>query len=228
MLKQVMLLTVALLANPAAAVDVKISEEKDFIEVIHMGKLVRIQRIQDQSHILEGSFAKTSRKCPPFCIQPMDAAPEVKTIGQLELMEFLETKLLDETGIVIDARTPAWYELGTIPGSTNIPFRVFSKEAGDPELQAAMQQLGVKKRSGSGGLTRTIEKLGFMGGDLKNDQWDFNNARDLVLWCNGLWCGQSPLAIEGLLKHGYPASKLFYYRGGMQAWQSLGLTVIEP
>ena len=67
-----------------------------------------------------------------------------------------------------------------------------------------------------------------MGGDLKNDTWDFTNAKKLVLWCNGMWCGQSPRAIKGLLGQGYPAHKLFYYRGGMQAWQSLGLTVTLP
>ena len=29
-----------------------------------------------------------------------------------------------------------------------------------------------------------------------------------------------------LLKMGYPPEKLKYYRGGMQAWTSLGLTVV--
>jgi len=48
-----------------------------------------------------------------------------------------------------------------------------------------------------------------------------------MLWCNGPWCGQSPHAIRGLLDLGYPAEKLYYYRGGMQAWQSLGLTVVK-
>jgi hypothetical protein len=27
---------------------------------------------------------------------------------------------------------------------------------------------------------------------------------------------------------GYPAEKLYYYRGGMQMWQSLGLTTVLP
>lgn len=228
MKKIVALVCLGFLPVLSYGLDVKISPEKDYVEVIHQGKLVRIQRIQDQEHRLEGGFAKTSRKCPPFCIQDMSVAPGVNTIGQLELLNFMETKLLDNSGIVIDARTPAWYKLGTIPGSVNIPFSIFGKDPGDPELQAVMEELGVKKRTNTSGLTRSIEKLGFMGGDLKTDDWDFNNARDLVLWCNGLWCGQSPLAIQGLLKVGYPANKIHYYRGGMQAWQSLGLTVIEP
>jgi rhodanese-related sulfurtransferase len=49
-----------------------------------------------------------------------------------------------------------------------------------------------------------------------------------LLWCNGPWCGQSPRAIRALISLGYPAEKLYYYRGGMQMWQSLGLTTVLP
>ena len=73
-----------------------------------------------------------------------------------------------------------------------------------------------------------VESVGLLGGDQKTEQWDFSNAKELLLWCNGPWCGQSPRAIHGLLKAGYPAEKLYYYRGGMQMWQSLGLTTILP
>lgn len=212
----------------AQALDVKLTPEKEFVEVIHQSKLVKIQRIQDQDHVLQGGFAKTSRKCPPFCIQPMLVAEGVKTVGQLEMFDFMENELLDETGIIIDARTPAWWQRGTIPGSINIPFTTFTLDADDPQLIDAMNQVGAKRRGDVGGITRTIEKIGLMGGDLKNDDWDFTNAKNLLFWCNGMWCGQSPRAIRGLLALGYPPEKMLYYRGGMQAWQSLGLTVVVP
>ena len=35
------------------------------------------------------------------------------------------------------------------------------------------------------------------------------------------------MAIKAMLREGYPADKIFYYRGGMQAWHILGLTVVE-
>ena len=57
--------------------------------------------------------------------------------------------------------------------------------------------------------------------------WDFSVARTLVLFCNGPWCGQSPSNIKTLLRFGYPANKLKWYRGGMQSWESLGLTVVQ-
>jgi rhodanese-related sulfurtransferase len=58
--------------------------------------------------------------------------------------------------------------------------------------------------------------------------WDFNNVKEVMLWCNGPWCGQSPHAINGLLSLGFPAEKIHYYRGGMQMWEIMGLPVIKP
>ncbi len=210
------------------ALDVKLTPDREFVEVIHKNKLIKVQRIQDQDHRLEGGFAKTSRKCPPFCIQPMDADKNVKTIGQIEIFDFMENELLDGEGLIIDARTPAWWKRGTIPGSVNIPFTVFSLDVDDPQLIDMMKVLGAKRRGEVGGFSRTMEEFGLMGGNQKNDEWDFTSAKKLILWCNGMWCGQSPRAIKGLLELGYPAEKILYYRGGMQVWQSLGLTVIVP
>ncbi len=210
------------------ALDVKLTLDREFVEVIHKNKLIKVQRIQDQDHRLEGGFAKTSRKCPPFCIQPMDADKNVKTIGQIEIFDFMENELLDGEGLIIDARTPAWWKRGTIPGSVNIPFTVFSLDVDDPQLIDMMKVLGAKRRGEVGGFSRTMEEFGLMGGNQKNDEWDFTSAKKLILWCNGMWCGQSPRAIKGLLELGYPAEKILYYRGGMQVWQSLGLTVIVP
>lgn len=221
---------VALLALcfPVLALDVKLTPDRDFVEVIHQGRLIKVQRIQDQDHRLEGGFTKTSRRCPPFCIQPIQVHPQVQTVGQVELFDFMEKDLLDETGVIVDARTADWWKRGTIPGSINIPFTIFSLDDNAPELIEVMYRLGAQKRGEVSGLTRAIENLGLMGGENKNDAWDFTGAKTIVLWCNGMWCGQSPRAIRGLLELGYPADKIRYYRGGMQAWQSLGLTVVIP
>ena len=50
-------------------------------------------------------------------------------------------------------------------------------------------------------------------------------VREVVLFCNGPWCGQSPTAIRRMIEAGYPAEKISYYRWGMQGWRMLGLTV---
>jgi rhodanese-related sulfurtransferase len=58
--------------------------------------------------------------------------------------------------------------------------------------------------------------------------WNFGAAKTLVFYCNGPWCGQSPTNIRALLEYGYPAHKLKWYRGGMQAWEQLGFTTVKP
>jgi hypothetical protein len=77
-------------------------------------------------------------------------------------------------------------------------------------------------------LFQLTETFGVVERD--NGKLDFSNAKTIVGYCNGYWCGQTPgmymRAKYSLLNLGYPAEKLKYYRGGMQAWTSLGLTVI--
>jgi rhodanese-related sulfurtransferase len=225
------LIVLALAATPSRAqeIEVKIDENLPFVDVQHDGKTVRIQRIQDQENVITGGFAKTSRKCPPFCIHAEQAAPGVSTVGELELLDFIRKHVEKGTGILIDARTPEWYTKGTIPGSVNIPFTVFAGKDDGSELANTLAQLGVKPK----GMPGMVEKLaytikGLLGGKDAPSRLDFSKAKELLLWCNGPWCDQSPRAIRALLKLGYPAAKLRYYRGGMQMWTVLGLTVVVP
>ncbi|KRT56347.1 rhodanese-like domain-containing protein [endosymbiont of Ridgeia piscesae] len=208
---RLLLIVMLLLAcsHQALALEVNITPELGEFQVEHAGKSLTIRRNQDTEAMLEFDFARTSRPCPPFCAQPMQLAAGVKTIGEVELVEFMRTRLADGSGLLIDARTPDWYERGTIPGSINLPFTQLnpSQGADDLTLEDSLARLGV---------------------ELKDDGWDFSAAKYLVLWCNGPWCGQSPTAIKGLLSIGYPAEKILYYRGGMQLWQIFGLSVVVP
>ena len=197
-----------LLSPAATAGDVNISPELPYVDITYGGKKIRIQRIQDTQNKLTNSFAKTSRPCPPFCVHPIKAAPGVITVGEMELLDFLITKVRKGQGLLVDARTPSWHRKGTIPGSVNIPFTVLTAGNDDENLGRVFEALGGSKRS--------------------NGEWDFSHAKQLLLFCNGPWCDQSPRAIKGLMAHGYPPEKLFYYRGGMQMWQLLGLTTAVP
>jgi len=209
------------------ALDVNISKGLPYVDTDYKGNIIRIQRNQDSDNILRGGFTKTSRNCPPFCIQPMIVAPGVQTVAEVEVIDFIDKDLRQKTGLLIDARTESWHKKGTIPGATNIPFTVFGKDQTDEELVAAMRQLGVKPKSTSSD-DDSFWSWTFGDDEKKISNWDFSNAKDLVLWCNGMWCGQSPRAIKSLLKHGYPAKKIKYFRGGMQTWLILGLTVVKP
>jgi rhodanese-related sulfurtransferase len=212
----------------AANLEVRITDDKPYSVVNHGKELVKVQRIQDTSHTIDGSFAKTSRPCPPFCVNPLNIADGVATVAELEVIKFMETAMHRGDGVMIDARTPSWHDKGTIPGSVNIPFTVFEKPADDPELAEVLERLGARERDDVNVVMRSLEKVGMFSGSQKTDTWDFSEAKQLLLWCNGPWCGQSPRAIRALISLGYPAEKLYYYRGGMQMWQSLGLTTVLP
>ena len=152
---------------------------------------VEIGRIQDTENEVTGEWARTSRPCPNFCIQPMTPADGVTTIGELELIEFLQ----DPDSVVIDSRTSDWFAGGTIPGAINIPYSF------------------------------VLDELGQLGCEPDFDGWDCDGAKRVALFCNGIWCGQSPTAIRNMIKAGYPAERIHYYRGGMQVWRLLGLSV---
>lgn len=189
-------------------VSVKITETMPFLDVYHDNEIVRIKRIQDKDYKVTNSFARTSRKCPPFCIRPIKLPGDIETVGELEVLEFLKTKVRKHNGLLIDARLKDWHVKGTIPGSVSIPFTMFTNDVHDLNTLQLLELLGAKEDD-EGNL-------------------DFSEAIDIILYCNGPWCGQSPRAIKNLLKLGYPSEKMFWYRGGMQAWQSFGLTIITP
>lgn len=104
--------------------------------------------------------------------------------------------LQNPDALVVDSRTSDWFQGGTIPGAINIPY------------------------------TYVMDELAQLGCEPDFDGWDCTAAKPVALFCNGIWCGQSPTAIRNMIKAGYPADRIFYYRGGMQIWRLLGLTVV--
>jgi len=225
----VCLLMLASTTSSAAEVDVKITEQVPEAKFTADGKSYTINRIQDENHEIKGGFAKTSRKCPPFCIHPMEAAPGVATVGEVELIEFLKNKVEKGVGVLIDARVASFYEKGTIPGSTHIPFTVFTGESKDPAaLAQALAKLGVVRGETVNWSGRDHKAVDEFGQPVRKYTHDFSRAKEVMLFCNGPWCDQSPRAIRALVKLGYPVNKMFYYRGGMQDWLLLGLSVGVP
>jgi len=179
------------------------------VDVTHDGETVTIRREQDTENTVDERYALTSRECPPFCIQPASLHPDVETIGELEVLNYLQRRSEgDDSVLIIDSRTPDWVEQGTIPGSVNIPWTQLSQ------------------RQGADPFTIHDIMTGQLGAEEQEGLWDFSNTKTLVLFCNGPWCGQSPANIRTLLRYGYPANRIKWYRGGMQNWENLGLTTV--
>lgn len=173
------------------------------VSVKHNGEPVEIMREQDKQNLIVEFYRKTARGT----IQAMHPFEphKVDTIGERELIDYIKQQSDgDDSIIIIDSRTPAWVKRsGMIPGAVNIPFTRF-KEA-ESTLEVMEEEFDVEP----------------------GETFNFAHAKTLVMYCNGNWCGQSPTAIRKLLALGYPAAKIKYYRGGMQSWASLGLTVVK-
>lgn len=122
--------------------------------------------------------------------------PMIPAPGVSPIGELELLEALQNPGMtVVDSRTPDWFQAGTIPGAVNMPY------------------------------TEMVDRLGELGCEIDFDGWDCEGARDVALFCNGPWCGQSPTAIRRMIEAGYPAERIHYYRPGMQGWRMLGLTV---
>jgi rhodanese-related sulfurtransferase len=105
--------------------------------------------------------------------------------------------LQDPGTILVDGRVRSQFEEGTIPGAISVPY-----------LESA-------------------DRLGEFGCEIDFDGWICEgDLPQVVLFCNGPWCGQSPTAARRMIEAGFPAENISYYRGGMQNWQGLGLTVV--
>jgi rhodanese-related sulfurtransferase len=190
------------LSSPLYSLEVNIKEGLPYVDVDVNGENIRIQRIQDTSHKLKNSYVKTSRQSPPFIIQPFVPIKGIKTVTELDVMEFIKNEVSDNEGILLDARMPKWYENGTIPGALNIPFSILSTKDNSQYIDQIFDLLGVEK---------------------DGEKWNFDFAQKLLVFDNGPWCQQGVHAMKSLVAFGYPKNKIFYYRGGMQFWQILGL-----
>ncbi len=185
---------------------VMITPQLESVEVLDNGQPVVIRRNQNLQNRISGEMTLTSRECPPHCIQPIKI-PGIETVGELEVLDYLKRiRSGDDSIMVVDTRAEKISTRSTIPGSINI--------------------FGDKLIEGRGANPITTEEIftEYFGVTGQEGSWNFGKAKTLVLFCYGVWCGQGPRTIQSLIKLGYPKRKLKWYRGGMQTWESLGLT----
>lgn len=196
------LLMVVIGAYATPDMKVKISPSVAYIYVYHKGKAIKIQRIQDPQHKLTGEYAKTYR--PGQYIQPIKLDNTIKTIGEIEVIDFMRNKVNRKKGLIIDVRNRTSFKKEAIPSAVNIPVGITdNREA----MSKIFHSLGMKQKA--------------------NGTWDSTNAMELLIYCGGLWCKKSQEFIKKIVGLGYPAEKIKYYRGGFQMWKILGLTTVK-
>ncbi len=185
----------------ALAVDIKITKELTSITTKDRGNNVIIKRVQEPNSKLNSDFNNIPKECPPYCIQPMNIG-KVKTVGELEVLNFIKEMENNTNTLLIDARSRTWYKKGTIPTAINLPFSILKKDG------------------------KYIKKiLALLGGKEIDKKWNFDNAETLLIFSNGAWDKDATTEIKNLVEMGYPEDKILYYRGGMQMWNSVGLTI---
>lgn len=204
------LLLVGTLSSPVMAEShsggaVMITGSTQTVNISLYGEECVLERNQSKNNPVHGMYNTTNRGK----IQPIDLGHGIETIGELEVIDFMKQAETDSSILIVDTRTPGWHANLRIPCSVNVPYTDFADNYDDALFQLT-ETFGVVERD--------------------NGKLDFSNAKTIVGYCNGYWCGQTPgmyvRAKYSLLNLGYPADKLKYYRGGMQAWTSLGLTVV--
>lgn len=155
--------------------------------------------------------SEVSKKCKKELItskgmiQPMYFNDKIKTIGELEVLEFIKEKINKEPKkyALVDSRPEHWFEYGSLPTAISVPYdELVEDELFMESYQRNLKKLGIKK-----------SKNGF----------DFSEAKTVVLFCNGPWCVQSNRAMKNLINMGYPQEKMMWYRGGIHSWVSMSL-----
>lgn len=143
-------------------------------------------------------------------IQPITFNDNIKTVGELEVLDFIKNKInIDPSKYaLIDSRPSSWYQYFTIPTAINVPYNEMEKdELFEKEYYSNLEKLGIK--------------------ELSNGTFDISNAKTIILFCNGAWCSQSNKAMNILIGLGYPQEKIMWYRGGIQSWLNVNLTIVS-
>ena len=199
------------LGTPVAAEDVavQITAGVGSVDVMHGSEKVTIMRNQDQENTGESCVREDVAQMPAVLHSALEAGPRDRDHREAEVIRYAKSMSDgDGTIVLIDSRTPDWVDRGTIPSAMNVPWTKLNPAKGADPISIAEIMEGVFN-------VKSNEEL-----------MDFSDCKTAVMFCNGMWCGQSPNNIQNLLKFGYPAHKIKWYRGGMQDWEILGLTTV--
>lgn len=198
------LCTSSLFSSEGSEKFIPISKGVKSVEINLNGEKFTIMRNQSKTNTISNLYNTTFRGTP----QPIKLAKGVETIGELEFIDYMVKAQTDKNIVIVDSRKPGWFARLRIPGAVNVPFTNFNNK--EDAFDMMEDYMGVTEN--------------------KDETFNFKNAKTLVVYCNGYWCAQTPAMIKNakfsLLNVGYPANKIKYYRGGMQAWTSMGFTVV--
>lgn len=133
------------------AARVRIAEGVEPCRVAGPSGPLEICRSADPEHRLSSEWSRTSRPAPPADLQPLLPAPGVVPLGEIELIEALQSGDI----LVADARKPDQFAKYTIPGAINLPFT---------ETEAALEALGCRREGSAWDCTGARRLANFCNG----------------------------------------------------------------
>jgi rhodanese-related sulfurtransferase len=176
-----------------------ITKQLKSVKVMHETKEILIER----------EVLNHKEICPPFCIQPM-RIENVLTVGELEVLSFIDKLKEKKARLLIDVRESVFYVKESIPASINLPFSMLkAKSKYQEEVLKLLGAKAIKKNA--------IKKNSML-------TWSFKDAQSLLIFGDSATSNEASNTIKELLKLGYPSTKLLYYRAGLTSWKALGLS----
>ncbi len=172
------------------------------VSFIFNGERVEIARGSGAADVSPVTFVKSSGTCGGPCVSPMQAGAGVATLGELEVLGFLETDVAGHVGLMVDARAPEDRAKGFIPGTVSLPH--LTLDPSNSFHHDILQALGAREFDGV---------------------YNFADARTLLVYDDGPSSMDAVQLITHLLTVGYPPEMIRYYRGGMQVWSALGFSI---
>ena len=180
----------------------QIRETVSTIAFVFNGQQLQISQAAQMDTTAVAQHFKRPNDCRDVCIAPTLAAAGVATVTEQDVIGFVQSEVARGAGLLLDSRTAQDRATGYIATSVNVPLELL--EPDNPFLADILIAMGAVRNGAT---------------------MDFSAALPLIVFDDGPTSFDAPDLIQALRATGYPADKIRYYRGGMQVWTALGLSV---
>jgi len=148
--------------------------------------------------------SRQSEDCTGICIAPLLAVEGIETVAEFDVITFIAETVAAGGGLLIDSRPLDARDAGAIAASISVPTELL--DAANPFRNDILVAMGAREFEGT---------------------LNFADAMPLMVYDNGPLANDAARSVSLLVEAGYPREKIKYYRGGLQVWTALGLSIEE-
>lgn len=179
---------------------------QDLVEAnfVFQGRTLNITQAPRADMERLASVSSQSSDCDGICIAPLSAVEGVATVAEFEVISFLAENVASGDGLLIDTRPIDARDAGAIAASISVPAELL--DPNNPFRKDILVAMGAREFDGA---------------------LNFADAMPLTIYDNGPLENDAARSVSLLVEAGYPKDKIKYYRGGIQVWTALGLSIEE-